>query len=224
MKVPSPLNGWRVFCGEVGIIVLGVLLALGAQQVVEAANWRREVSDFREAIDEELGKNLSIYKVRLEQNECVARRLAELQQLADFPTGAPAPKRQRPIATIDSYSYFFSVWDNKDADVMAHLPLKVRTKYAEIYDEFLNEERNRTNENAVWRSMARFNLAEPMTHDDRRQLTEMLADARRFDSNRRYNHPVALALTDALGIKARPLPYAIEGAGDFCKPLFAQLR
>jgi len=224
MKVPSPLNGWRVFSGEVGIIVLGVLLALGAQQVVEAANWRREVSDFREAIDEELGKNLSIYNVRLEQNECVGKRLAELQQLADLPTGAPAPKRLRPIATIDSYSYFFSVWDNKDADVMARLPLKARTKYAEIYDEFLNEERNRTYENAVWRSMARFNLAEPMTHDDRRQLTEMLADARRFDSNRRYNHPVALGMTDALGIKPRSLPYAIEGAGDYCKPLFAQVR
>lgn len=52
----------------------------------------------------------------------------------------------------------------------------------------------------------------------------MLADARLFDNNRRYNHPVALALTDALGIKPQPLPYAVEGAADFCKPLFAQLR
>ena len=34
MKVPSikPLHGWRTFWGEVGIIVLGVLIALGAQQ------------------------------------------------------------------------------------------------------------------------------------------------------------------------------------------------
>jgi hypothetical protein len=30
-----PLHGWRVFAGEVGVIVLGVLLALGAQQLAE---------------------------------------------------------------------------------------------------------------------------------------------------------------------------------------------
>ncbi|MEO7635366.1 MAG: hypothetical protein ABIS38_06945 [Sphingomicrobium sp.] len=35
MKIPKPRDGWRVFAGEVGVIVLGVLLALGAQQVVE---------------------------------------------------------------------------------------------------------------------------------------------------------------------------------------------
>jgi type IV secretory pathway VirB2 component (pilin) len=32
--LPKPL-GWREFVGEVGIIVLGVLIALGAGQVVE---------------------------------------------------------------------------------------------------------------------------------------------------------------------------------------------
>lgn len=41
------------------------------------------------------------------------------------------------------------------------------------------------------------------------------------DSNRRYNGPVALGMTDALGIKPRPLPYAMEGAGDYRKPLLA---
>ncbi|MEO6225765.1 MAG: hypothetical protein ABIO80_07950 [Sphingomicrobium sp.] len=28
-------------------------------------------------------------------------------------------------------------------------------------------------------------------------------------------------MTDALGIKPRPLPYAMEGAGDYRKPLLA---
>ena len=35
MKIPAPLKGWRTFAGEVGVIVLGVLIALYAQQVVE---------------------------------------------------------------------------------------------------------------------------------------------------------------------------------------------
>lgn len=87
MKVPSPLNGWRVFWGEVGIIVLGVLLALGAQQVVEALSWRGQVRDFRAAVDRELGENLSIYEIRLRQNDCVSRRLAEVERLLAIPDG-----------------------------------------------------------------------------------------------------------------------------------------
>lgn len=31
--IPRPLHGWREFVGEVGIIVLGVLIALGFEQV-----------------------------------------------------------------------------------------------------------------------------------------------------------------------------------------------
>lgn len=34
----KPIHGWREFIGEVGIIVLGVLIALGAEQIVE--HWR----------------------------------------------------------------------------------------------------------------------------------------------------------------------------------------
>jgi hypothetical protein len=43
----KPLQGWREFTHEIVIIVMGVLIALGAQQLVEAANWRREVHSFR---------------------------------------------------------------------------------------------------------------------------------------------------------------------------------
>ena len=31
IHLPKPLHGWRAFLGEVGIIVLGVLIALAAE-------------------------------------------------------------------------------------------------------------------------------------------------------------------------------------------------
>lgn len=34
IHLPKPLHGWRALIGEVGIIVIGVLIALGAEQVV----------------------------------------------------------------------------------------------------------------------------------------------------------------------------------------------
>jgi hypothetical protein len=49
IHLPKPLHGWREFVGEVGIIVIGVLIALGAEQTIEALHHRSQVHD---AIDE----------------------------------------------------------------------------------------------------------------------------------------------------------------------------
>jgi hypothetical protein len=48
--VPKPLHGWREFAGEVGIIVIGVLIALGAGQVVEWLHDRQVAEDARENV------------------------------------------------------------------------------------------------------------------------------------------------------------------------------
>jgi type IV secretory pathway VirB2 component (pilin) len=47
VHLPEPLHGWREFAGEVGIIVLGVLIALAAQQIVEAIHGNAQAREFR---------------------------------------------------------------------------------------------------------------------------------------------------------------------------------
>jgi hypothetical protein len=37
---PKPIHNWREFLKEVGTIVLGVCVALGAEQTVEWVHWR----------------------------------------------------------------------------------------------------------------------------------------------------------------------------------------
>ncbi len=59
IHLPKPLHGWREFVGEVGVIVIGVLIALGAEQVVERARWAREVRDARAAIHREMTFDLA---------------------------------------------------------------------------------------------------------------------------------------------------------------------
>lgn len=58
IHLPKPLHGWRAFVGEVGIIVIGVLIALGAEQVVEAGQWREKVEIARTAFRFELNAQL----------------------------------------------------------------------------------------------------------------------------------------------------------------------
>src|SRR5215470_8880519 len=80
VHLPKPLHGWREFAGEVGIIVLGVLIALGAQEVVQRSSWQSDVRDFRAAVDTELDFNLAASAHRVRQSPCVERRLAELDR------------------------------------------------------------------------------------------------------------------------------------------------
>jgi hypothetical protein len=68
--LPKPLHGWRQFVGEVGIIVLGILIALGAEQIVQTLRLRSEARDFREAVDHELALNFGAFQFNQLQKEC----------------------------------------------------------------------------------------------------------------------------------------------------------
>ena len=79
--LPKPLHGWRAFAGEVGIIVVGVLIALGAEQVVETLHWRREVAAERTSLTHEARDMLGAIQTRQAQQACVDRRLAEVAEI-----------------------------------------------------------------------------------------------------------------------------------------------
>lgn len=42
--LPKPLHGWHKFAGEVGIIVVGVLIALASEQVVELIHMLSQIT------------------------------------------------------------------------------------------------------------------------------------------------------------------------------------
>lgn len=78
-----PAKGWRAFAGEVGVIVLGVLLALGAQQAAETVNQRREAAETRAALTKEIQETLAILELRRVAQPCIDRRLKEVRGLVD---------------------------------------------------------------------------------------------------------------------------------------------
>ena len=57
--LPKPLHGWREFAGEVGIILLGVLLALLGQAMFEEWTWDRKVEAATSAMDDEIKRALA---------------------------------------------------------------------------------------------------------------------------------------------------------------------
>lgn len=78
IHLPKALHGWRDFAKEVGIIVVGVLIALGAEQIVSALHWRQEVSDTKIALGTEIGASLRYAAERLAVQPCMQERIADL--------------------------------------------------------------------------------------------------------------------------------------------------
>lgn len=79
VQLPKPLHGWREFAGEVGVIVLGVLIALGAQQLLSDWQWRNDVRDADQRMRAELSFDLAVAYERYAIDPCLRPRLAELR-------------------------------------------------------------------------------------------------------------------------------------------------
>lgn len=183
----KPIHGWRVFVGEVGIIVLGVLIALRAQQAIEAINWQREVAGFRVAVHDEIESNLDGYPYRAKQKQCIKRKLDELQLWLDGWRAGRGVKLTGPIGVVVSRVIRTSVWDSTDPAVLAHVPRDERIEYSFLYSEFSNNEVHRLDERETWFNLQAFDGADFLDHQDQIRLQGLIARARlrddRIDSN-----------------------------------------
>jgi hypothetical protein len=133
VHLPKPLHGWRAFVGEVGIIVLGVSIALAAEQIVETMSWRNRVSEARRDLRSELQTDLAAAQERIEFAPCVARRMDQMDELIDNP---PAHHWQllpgHILVPIRVWST--AQWDSALATgAVAHMRSDDRGQYAQIY-------------------------------------------------------------------------------------------
>jgi hypothetical protein len=78
--LPKPLHGWREFAGEVGIIVLGVLIALAAEQLVVFVHDRRVADQAEADIRAELSGNDGYAADRVAIGSCIRASLTDLQK------------------------------------------------------------------------------------------------------------------------------------------------
>ena len=74
------------------IIVVGVLTALAAEQVVESLHWSRQTGEARRALGREYSADLAYLNTNASQNACIRIRLGQLEQWA---RGVPAPRAKR---------------------------------------------------------------------------------------------------------------------------------
>lgn len=121
----KPIHGWREFVGEVGIIVLGVLIALGAEQIVEALHWRHEVESGREAVTTDLETIAGEAFERDALSACLGRRLQDIAAIID---GASRSGQLPPVGPIGSPGkrlWHLQSWNSLTAaQIATHFPKK----------------------------------------------------------------------------------------------------
>ena len=217
--IPTPINGWRVFWGEVGIIVLGVLIALGAQQVVEAINWKREVAGFRDAVREEVNLDLGTYPYRARQKPCITARLDELQRWLDGWRDGRGEKLLGPIGMTTSHVIRTNVWDSRDPDTFAHMPRHEKLEYSFLYSEFANNEVHRLDEREAWIGLASFDGATLLDHQDQMRLQGLIFRARLRDFRIDDNFGRLIKRAAALGLHAKPAPFPASYDPNLCEPV-----
>ena len=217
VRVPKPLHGWRAFVGEVGIIVLGVLIALGAGQVVQTIHDRQEVADLRAALRAELADDRARWESIRASDRCTERRLDALGHwLASAPRG---------VRLIDAYHPFLwnmhaSAWDSGKASPAGQLlGLDERLTYASLYEGLENWRviDGKEIDNAQRISALFATADEP---ENRRELPQLLVRARQYLKGRQQNYPYFFTRFDQLKIRpdASKLTISID-RNALCAPL-----
>ena len=89
--LPKPLHGWREFVGEIAIIVVGVLIALGAEQLVEDWHWRHRAEATADTLKSEIFGHYAQAAEFAVTAPCLDRQLQILSQRLTATPLIPAP-------------------------------------------------------------------------------------------------------------------------------------
>src|SRR5947209_17021640 len=137
--LPKPLHGWREFAGEVGIIVIGVLIALGAEQVVEAFAWREKVAIVRQSLMGELSNDRARWEHDVAAAKCISDEVSGVRGWANGNV-----QRLPPMPVMKSsllYSLHTTNWTlAANSQTLDHFPIRDQLAFASLYSAILGRQ------------------------------------------------------------------------------------
>lgn len=128
---PKAIHSWRELVVEIGVIVVGVVIALAAEQVVEALRWAEQVRVGETALKNNFRRVVDNAAELEAQQDCIERRLAALSTLVEH---ASETGRLPPVASLSQPP--FSPWRNAvwgslvAGGVVLHLPSSRALNYS----------------------------------------------------------------------------------------------
>lgn len=135
--LPKPLHGWREFVGEVGIIVIGVLIALGAEQVIETLHWRHKVDSAKTSIDFEINDQLDYSEEAVRFGKCTGPFVDALEAAILRHDSATIGKLHDIRPPFEPRPWRSTAWQSAlSTQVADHLSQDELDKYAFMFSSF----------------------------------------------------------------------------------------
>ena len=218
VHLPKPLHGWRQFAGEVGIIVIGVLIALGAQQVVQDVQQRSDASEAGRAVRGELEVNMSRLASRAAQKDCVERRMEEIQALLDKAASDPSITAPGWVGRPQYWSMQSVRWDAiAQSGRAALLPADDLADYGALYSWMGNINGVMIAEQADWARLRALEHLSSLTPQMIFELNATLQDARY--SNWRIKRWLMQMQPTEAKLRLRNIPNVLPATRSACIPM-----
>jgi hypothetical protein len=176
-RLPKPLHGWREFAGEVGIIVVGVLIALAAEALVQKLDWDARVRAGREALRADYVTIIANAREREGEDRCIRARLLQLRNLLN--AGADSLPALGHIGSPPGRPWYPRSWDSLIAsDVSTHMPRDQMLAFANIAGQARSAEEAADRELDDWATLyTMVGPARKLAPDEAAQLRKSLSDA-----------------------------------------------
>jgi hypothetical protein len=220
---PKSWHGLREFLKEIGTIVIGVLIALSAEAVVEKLHENRLSREAREAVRAEINVNLANMKRRAELEPCIARRLAEL---GEFVTKAEAGQPVQPPLTIGAPGHPVVETERWEAATAGGrtslLSLEEQRNFARVYEELKGYQAMKAAEREVWGDLIGLEGVQHPSPELLARTRQALGRARLLDLAVQRNLYEADVFARGLGIRGedRGLAILTPYTGQYiCQPI-----
>jgi hypothetical protein len=172
----KPIRNWGDFLKEVATIVLGVVIALAADELVDGWNWNKEVAIVEDSLDDELAGSLFAAQERIKIAQCQQQTLDALDDLADKSKGTLL-LRNKPVSRNRVWAS--AAWDAAVASgAIAHMPHDTRNDYSELFSFVHLFQALNLRQQELWASVNAYRRPRPFTDTSRDRFVETVAQLR----------------------------------------------
>jgi hypothetical protein len=199
----KPPHGWNAVAWELAVVTLGVVIALGAQQTVQAMSDRDTASATRAEITDELNSNLMNLALRQAAEPCVQRRLNDLRAIVTewAKTGSFATPKwvsQAPIILVELSRYEAA----QSAGRLAFLSGDEQYRMGAIATRLRKFNEWQMAERVPWGRLRALQFgAASLSKNDQSEIRSALQDASTFDYMAKVNIAEALPMARKFGFR-----------------------
>jgi hypothetical protein len=204
---PKPIHNWREFLKEVGTIVLGVCIALGAEQAVEWWHWQGEVQAARRSLRSEMTSIAEFYNSRVALSSCLSQRLdAAAALIADAAAGRRVDVADMPF-NGSGRLLSDSEWQSERASqVLTHFPRQELALMGRFYAQVTDMRGWVRDETTAWTHLALLqDAAQKLGSGDLTELRVNFHLARRYYNAITGNASQQLVVAAQLGLAPEKL-------------------